>query len=154
MQLECAGRPVGAIGMCFTGGFVLTLMIDAAVAAPVMAEPAHLDGALDYLTGTPTTGVTAEDFAAARDRSERDGVPVLGLRFTHDVTCPKARFDYLSDQLGERFRRIEIDSSLFNRHGVKPWAHSVLTTDFVDRPGHPTRLAYDAVVAFLRERLL
>ncbi len=154
MQQECGGRPVGAIGLCLTGGFVLTLMIDAAVAAPVMSEPAHLDGALDAFRATPSVGVPAEDFAAAKTRSERENVPVLGLRFTHDVTCPNARFDYLSEQLGERFRRIDIDSSLFNRHGIKPWAHSVLTEDFVDRPGHPTRHAYDAVVEFLRERLL
>ncbi|MFZ5604147.1 MAG: dienelactone hydrolase family protein [Pseudomonadota bacterium] len=152
MQQECGGRPVGAIGLCFTGGFVLTLMIDQSVAAPVMSEPAHLEGVLDYVR-TPTAGVPEADFQAARARSERDNIPVLGIRFTHDVMCPKARFDYLSDQLGERFRRIEIDSSLFNKHRIKPWAHAVLTTDFVDRPEHPTRKAYEDMVTFLHERL-
>lgn len=152
MQQECGGRPVGAIGLCFTGGFVLTLMIDPSVAAPVMSEPAHLEGLLDYVR-TPTTGVPEADFQAAKTRSERDNIPVLGMRFTHDVMCPKARFDYLSDQLGERFRRIEIDSSLFNRHKIKPWSHAVLTIDFVDRPGHPTRKAYEEMVTFLHERL-
>lgn len=154
MQQACGGTPVGAIGMCFTGGFVLTLMIDEAVAAPVMSQPAHVDGMLDYVTRQPTVGVPAEDFAAAKARSERDNVPVMGLRFTADVTCPNARFDYLAQELGERFRRIEIDSSLSNRFGIKPWAHSVLTVDFVDEPGHPTRHAYNEVVAFFRERLV
>lgn len=153
MQKECGGIPVGAIGMCFTGGFVLTLMIDESVAAPVLSQPAHADGMLDYVTGKSTVGVPPADFAAAKARSEKADVPVLGLRFTGDVLCPHARFDFLSQQLGERFRRIDIDSSLFNKHGIKPWAHSVLTVDFVDEPGHPTRHAYNEVVRFFRERL-
>ena len=152
MQAECGG-PVGAIGMCFTGGFVLTLMIDESVAAPVMSQPAHADGILDRITGKVTLGVPAADFTAAKARSERDAIPLMGLRFTHDISCPNARFDYLSAQLGERFRRIDIDSSLFNAHGIKPWAHSVLTIDFVDQPGHPTRYAYDQMVGFFRQQL-
>ena len=154
MQAECGGRPVGAIGMCFTGGFVLTLMIDESVAAPVMSQPAHVDGLLDRFRDRVSVGVPPEDFEAAKARSERDNVPVMGLRFTGDPTCPNSRFDYLSDQLGERFRRIDIDSSLLNPHGIKPWAHAVLTAEFVNKPGHPTREAYDEVVSFFRERLL
>lgn len=153
MQQESGGKPVGAIGMCFTGGFVLTLMIDASVAAPVMSQPAHADGILDRITGTSTVGVPPEDFAAAKARSERDNIPVLGLRFTGDISCPNARFDFLSQELGERFRRIDIDSSLFNPYGIKPWAHSVLTVEFVDQPDHPTRHAYDQMVQFFREQL-
>ena len=153
MQQECGGKPVGAIGMCFTGGFVLTLMIDESVAAPVASQPSHIDGAFDRFSRHPTVGVPVQDFAAAKARSERDGVPVLGLRFTNDPACPNARFGYLSEELGDRFRRIDIDSSLFNKFGIRPWAHSVLTGDFVDQPGHPTRAAYDEVVNFFHERL-
>ncbi len=153
MQKECGGRPVGAIGMCFTGGFVLTLMIDDAVAAPVIAQPGHVDGALDRVTGKPTVGVPAEDLLAAKARAERDDIPLLGLRFTHDLICPNARFDFLSEQFGERFRRIDIDSSLFNGHGIPLWAHSVLTVEFVDEADHPTRYAYDEVVKFFRAQL-
>nr|BFE50970.1 hypothetical protein GCM10017745_43970 [Saccharothrix mutabilis subsp. capreolus] len=33
-------RPgVGAIGMCFTGNFALTMMLEPAVLAPVLAQP-------------------------------------------------------------------------------------------------------------------
>ena len=32
-------------------------------------------------------------------------------------------------------------------------AHSVLTNDFVDDPGHPTRDALDQVITFFSERL-
>lgn len=152
MQEECGGVPVGAIGMCFTGGFALTLMIDDAVAAPVSCQPGNLDGMLGK-QARASLGVTADDMAKARERSERENVPVMGMRFTHDVMCPRARFDYLQDQFGERFRRIEIDSSLLNPNRIPVTAHSVLTLDFVDKPDHPTRRAYDQMVDFFREQL-
>ena len=36
---ELGGVGVGALGMCFTGGFALAMMVDPAVAAPVVAQP-------------------------------------------------------------------------------------------------------------------
>ncbi|HCB38825.1 MAG TPA: dienelactone hydrolase [Gammaproteobacteria bacterium] len=152
MQAECGDIPVGAIGMCFTGGFALTLMVDDAVAAPVSCQPGNMDGMVGK-QARRSLGVTATDMAAARKRSHEQGVPVMGMRFSNDVMCPRARFDYLQDQFGDNFRRIEIDSSLFNKHRIPPWAHSVLTLDFVDKPDHPTRQAYDQMVGFFRERL-
>src|SRR5688572_24787211 len=36
---ECGGPGVGAIGMCFTGNFALTMMLEPAVLAPVLSQP-------------------------------------------------------------------------------------------------------------------
>ena len=36
---QCGGRGVGAIGMCLTGGFALSLMVDEFVMAPVLSQP-------------------------------------------------------------------------------------------------------------------
>src|ERR1044072_2963392 len=36
---ECGGPGVGAIGMCFTGNFALTMMLEPAMLAPVVAQP-------------------------------------------------------------------------------------------------------------------
>src|ERR1700761_3348805 len=36
---ECGGRGVGAVGMCFTGGFALAMMTELAVVAPVLSQP-------------------------------------------------------------------------------------------------------------------
>ena len=36
---ECGGPGVGAIGMCFTGNFALTMMLEPAMLAPVLAQP-------------------------------------------------------------------------------------------------------------------
>ena len=37
---ELGGPGVGALGMCFTGGFALAMMLDDSVIAPVVAQPA------------------------------------------------------------------------------------------------------------------
>src|SRR5918995_4646490 len=34
---ECGGRGVGAVGMCFTGGFALGMMVDDRMLAPVLS---------------------------------------------------------------------------------------------------------------------
>ena len=36
---ECDGRGVGAIGMCLTGGFALSMALDPVVLAPLLAQP-------------------------------------------------------------------------------------------------------------------
>src|SRR5215510_1487650 len=36
---ECGGAGVGAIGMCFTGNFALTMMLEPAMLAPVLSQP-------------------------------------------------------------------------------------------------------------------
>ena len=37
---------------------------------------------------------------------------------------------------------------------IRDRAHSVLTEDLIDQPGHPTRDALDRVLKFLADRLL
>jgi dienelactone hydrolase len=36
---ECGGPGVGAIGMCFTGNFALTMMLEQSMLAPVLSQP-------------------------------------------------------------------------------------------------------------------
>ena len=64
---------------------------------------------------------------------------LLGLRFSHDKGCPAERFETLRRTLGDSFECIEIDSSPGNPLGIRSRAHSVLTVDLVDQPGHSTR---------------
>ena len=85
--------------------------------------------------------------------SKDSGLCVLGLRFSADRGSPPERFATLRRELGENFEAIEIDSSPGNAHGIRERAHSVLTEDLVDTPGHPTRAALDRVMAFFAERL-
>ena len=148
---QAGGKGVGAIGMCLTGNFALSLMVDPVVMAPVLSQPS-----LPFPLGAERRAalhISPADLMKAKQRVAA-GVPVLGLRFTHDRTCPPERFARLRDELGPHFESIEIDSSPQNPHGIAPSAHSVLTKDLVDREGHPTRQALDRVLSFFRQQLL
>src|ERR1700684_4711031 len=59
---ECGGPGVGAIGMCFTGNFALTMMLEPAILAPVLSQPAL---PLDEPAGLE---IAPEDLTAVRQR--------------------------------------------------------------------------------------
>jgi len=148
IQLERGGA-VGAIGLCLTGGLVLSLMVDDPVQAPITSEPAvPLFGLGEGWKRS--FGISEDDYEAARERSKT--VPLLAFRFTGDRLCPKERFDRLREEFGD-FRCLEIDSGEHNAHGIPSDAHAVLTKHFVDRPGHPTVRALEMTLDFLDERL-
>ena len=147
---ECGGPGVGAVGMCFTGGYALAMAVEPAVLAPVLSQP----GIPAPLTSRKRSalGLDPADLASVKTRTS-DGLCVLGLRFSDDKGSPAERFATLRAELGDNFEAIEIDSSLGNPHGIRQRAHSVLTEDLVDTQGHPTRAALDRVMAFFAERL-
>jgi dienelactone hydrolase len=147
---ECGGPGVGAVGMCFTGGFALGMMIDDIMLAPVLSQPS-----LPFPVSPArrrAVGVSNADLARVKARAQR-GACLMGLRFTKDPAVPGERFDTLRRELGDAFIAVEIDSSKGNAHGIPRAAHSVLTEHFVDEPGHPTREALDRVLAFFADRL-
>lgn len=148
---ERGGRGVGAIGMCLTGNFALALMVDPWLMAPVLSQPSLPFGVSP--SHRAAIHLSAADLAVVRRRARDEGAGVLGLRFTADPMCPRARFDTLRRELGDAFEAIEIDSAPGNPHGIPRVAHSVVTNDLVDEVGHPTRAALDRVLAFFEERL-
>ena len=153
MHAECGGPGVGAVGMCFTGGFALAMMVDEIMLAPVLSQPS-----LPF----PITkrhrrdlGISDDDLARVKERcANEDDLCLLGLRFTHDRNVPAERFQRLRDELGDSFIAVELDSSPGNPHGHPSAAHSVLTNHLDDRPGTPTRDALDKVLALFRDKLL
>jgi dienelactone hydrolase len=148
---RCGGPGVGAVGMCFTGGFALGMMVDDVVVAPVLSQPSvpfPLGG-----TRRRALGISDADVARVSERVAA-GVCVLGLRFTGDKMSPPERFAALRELLGDGFVGVELDSSAGNPHGHRRAAHSVLTEDLDDRPGTPTREALDQVLDLFRSRLL
>ena len=148
---ELGGPGVGALGMCLTGNFALALMVDPWVMAPVLSQPS-----LPFPLGAERRAalhISDGDLEIVKKRVREEGQCLLGLRFTHDPTCPGERFDRLRRELGDGFEAIEIDSSPGNPNGLTRASHSVLTNDLVDEQGHPTREALDRVLAFFAERL-
>src|SRR5918994_1023235 len=148
---ECGGPGVGAVGMCFTGGVALGMVVDETMLAPVLSQPS-----LPFPIGNKrkaSVGISDADFDRVKERAAR-GACALGLRFTADPAVPPERFETLRRELGDAFIAVEIDSTRGNPHGIKKRAHSVLTLDLIDEPGHPTHAALEQVLAFLQERLL
>jgi dienelactone hydrolase len=145
------GRGVGVIGMCFSGGFALAMMVDDSVMAPVLSQPS-LPFAV-VAGSSQDLGLPSEALERIRQRCAAEDLCVLGLRFSADAMSPHARFARLERELGDRFIGVEIDSSLGNPHGIKPWAHSVLTREYKDEPGHPTRAAFERVLALFDRQL-
>lgn len=147
---ECGGPGVGAIGMCLTGGFALALMVDPSVMAPVLSQPS-----LPFPIGQArraAIGLSDQELAVVKERAAT-GCTVLGLRFTEDGAVPANRFATLRRELGDGFMGIEIDSSPGNPHGIPQAAHSVLTAHFTDQEGHPTRDAFEKVLAHFQKQL-
>ena len=141
---------VGVVGMCLTGGFGLAMLLEPAVVAPVLSQPA-----VPFPVSRrhkASLALSAADWTEVEQRVA-EGCSVLGLRFTGDAGVPDERFATLRDHLGDNFIAVEIDSSADNEHGIGRSAHSVLTEDLVDNPGHPTQAALQQTIGFLAARL-
>jgi Dienelactone hydrolase family len=63
---ECGGRGVGAIGMCFTGNFALTMMLEPAMLAPVLSQPSL------PLNNPAGIEIAPDEVKAVRERLERE----------------------------------------------------------------------------------
>ncbi|WP_436496349.1 dienelactone hydrolase family protein [Actinokineospora sp. HUAS TT18] len=147
---RCGGPGVGAVGMCFTGGFALAMAVDDRLIAPVLSQPS-LPLALTRKQAS-TIDISPEDLAVVKQRCAH-GLQVLGLRFKGDKFVPGARFDFLRRELGPAFVAVELDNEHANPDGLLP-PHSVLTEHLIDGDGEPTRQALDQVLSLFRDRLL
>ncbi|MGW8812634.1 dienelactone hydrolase family protein [Gordonia terrae] len=147
---RCGGPGVGAVGMCFTGGFALAMATDDRMLAPVLSQPslpfAVLPGRARAID------VSESDLALVQARCAR-GLEVMGLRFRGDRLVPEARFAHLRELLGDAFIGVELPDESANPDSMLPQPHSVLTEDLIDEPGQPTREAYDRVIDFFTEKL-
>lgn len=143
----CGGRGVGAIGMCFTGNFALSMMLEPAMLAPVLSQPS-----LPMLR-RGGMHIAPEELAAVKERMEREDLTVLAYRFEGDPFCKAERFAAYREALGDRFQGRELpDSAALPGTPMPP--HSVVTLHLIDREGEPTRAAVDEILAFYRERLV
>jgi dienelactone hydrolase len=144
----CGGPGVGAVGMCFTGGFALAMAVDDRMVAPVLSQPS-LPFALSA-RHKASIDCSPADLAVVKRRCETDGLEVLGLRFRGDKLSPGERFDFLRRELGDAFVAVELPDE--SAAGSPP--HSVLTEHLIDEPGQPTRAALDQVLDLFRTKLL
>lgn len=132
LHTELGGPGVGALGMCFTGGFALAMMVDTSVAAPVLAQPS-----LPFPVGkrrAADLNLSPADLTAVKERAAA-GCQVLGLRYAKDAAVG-TRFDTLSRELGDAFLHVDLEGK----------GHSTVTE-------HRSQEAVDRVLAFFNEKL-
>jgi len=147
------GPGVGVIGMCFTGNFALTMMLEPSMLAPVLSQPAL---PLDDPAGIE---IAPDDLVAVRQRLERDDLTVMAYRFKGDRFCKAQRFAAYSEALGDRFiARVLPDTAanpdtppFFEQVVASP--HSVVTAHLIDEAGQPTIAARDEILSFFTHRL-
>ncbi|HET7736004.1 MAG TPA: dienelactone hydrolase family protein [Nocardioidaceae bacterium] len=132
LHAELGGPGVGAVGMCFTGGYALAMLADAPIAAPVLAQPSA------PFSVTPgrarDLGLSPADLDAVKAKVSA-GCQVLGLRYKNDIAVG-TRFDTLRKELGDNFIAVEFP-------GAK---HATLTA-------HRQQEGVDRVLAFFKEKL-
>jgi dienelactone hydrolase len=150
---ECGGPGVGAIGMCFSGNFALSMMLEPAMLAPVLSQPAL---PLDDEAGLE---ISAADLATVRDRLEREDLTVMAYRFEGDKWCKAARFAAYQAALGDRFVPHVLPDQSANPQmpeffeKVVETPHNVLTVHLIDEHGQPTIAARDEILDFFARRL-
>lgn len=135
LHVDVGGPGIGAIGMCFSGGFALGMMLDDTMVAPVLSQPS-----LPFAFGSrrrSDLGLSPDDLNRVVQRAA-DGCQVLGLKYSQDRLVG-SRFETLSDVLGEAFIAVEFPSRA-------KADHSVLTEQRRDA-------GVAAVVAFLSDKL-
>jgi len=150
---ECGGSSVGAVGMCFTGNFAISMMIEPMMKAAVACQPSlPLD--------TPSAiEMSDEDAAAIAERLEREDLTVKGYRFEGDKFCMAARFATYRKHFGDHFDGQELPdgsantetSPFFAAHITTP--HSVVTQHLVDSEGEPTTEAKNEIIDYLKDQL-
>lgn len=132
LHTELGGPGVGALGMCFTGGFALAMMVDTSVVAPVLAQPSA-----PFPVGRARAAdlnLSPEDLAVVKERA-RGGCQVLGLQYPADIATG-TRFDTLTREIGDAFVRIEFPGK----------GHGTLTEERQQE-------GVDRVLAFFAEKL-
>ncbi len=150
---QCGGPGVGAIGMCFTGNFALTMMLEPSMLAPVLSQPSL---PLDDPAGIE---IAPEELTAVRERLEAEDLTVMAYRFKGDRICRAQRFAAYREALGDHFiGRVLPDSAanpdtapFFERVVACP--HSVVTAHLIDEAGQPTIAARDEILSFFAHRL-
>ena len=115
LHASAGGPGVGAVGMCFSGGFALGMMVDSVMVAPVLSQPS-----MPFALGKPARhadlNLSPADAQRVGERAAA-GCEVLGLRFDDDKLVG-TRFDSLRALLGDAFIAVELPSTSKRDHSV------------------------------------
>lgn len=133
-------KGVAVIGMCLTGNFAISLMAEDAVLAGFASQPSlpiHKQGALH---------LSDQDIATIKTKLDQVG-PMHCGRFQGDTLCTAEKIDLLN----KRFNTDGKERIKF--HEMPGKGHAILTLDFVDEVGHPTKNALEEVMTYFDKQL-
>ncbi len=133
-------KGLAVIGMCLTGNFAISLMASEAVLAGFASQPSlpfMAQGALH---------MSKKEADQIKDKLDRVG-PMHCGRFEGDKLCTAKKFDALA----KTFNTEKKERIIF--HQLPGKGHSILTMDFVDKEGHPTKQALEDVMDYFDSRL-
>jgi len=130
---------VGVIGMCLTGNFAISLMADDAVLGGVASQPSLA------IRDNKSLHMSEEDVIEVREAIDQKG-HALAYRFEGDPLCTATKFESYQERFNEDSERVKLTT-------LPGKGHSVLTLDFVNEAGNPTRAALDDVLSYFSERL-
>ncbi len=140
VKTRTGAEGVGAIGMCLTGNFAISLIADDSVLAAVASQPSM------PLFKQTALHMSTEEIEQSKDRLNTVG-PMLSFRIEGDSICRAEKFTTLArtfnDDGNERIRLVTLPGK----------GHSVLTLDFVDEDGHPTSEALASIITYFRDKL-
>jgi dienelactone hydrolase len=127
---------VAVVGMCLTGNFAISLMAVKAVLASVVSQPSlpvndHAD-----------LHMSAQDIQQVRARLDNQE-PMMAFRSAENTYCRANKFEQLDKAFNDDRQRINLQT-------IPGKGYSVLTLDFVDEFGHPTKQAFEQIVAYFR----
>lgn len=137
-EAQRVDRPVGVVGMCFSGGFALAAALEPTVAAAVMSQPALPFSHADDL------GMTSRDLGRLQAKVGAGGC-LRVLRYAADWKSPRARYDRLRATFPE-IEAVEIPTTDRSRH-------SVLRDGLRAAEDSDLRAALDGTIAFLHRHL-
>ncbi|MFC4633086.1 dienelactone hydrolase family protein [Dokdonia ponticola] len=130
---------VAVIGMCLTGNFAISLMANKAVLAGFASQPSLPLARQKHIHMSP------EEIMAVKNRLDQVG-PMHCARIQGDKICTAKRFDAYQKAFNSDKERIIL-------HELPGKGHSILTLDFVDKDGHPTKEAFENVLTYFNGQL-
>ena len=140
MKADHQVNGVAVIGMCLTGNFAISLMAEESVLAGFASQPS-----LPIRTQN-ALHISDQDVETIKTKLDKVG-PMHCGRFEGDKFCAAQKFDLINRKFNtDGVERIKL-------HELPGKGHAILTLDFVDEEGHPTRKALKAVMDYFDKQL-
>lgn len=133
-------KGVAVIGMCLTGNFAISLLASEAVLAGFASQPSMplFKSSKLHMNGT--------EIETIKNKLDQIG-PMHCGRFKKDIFCTKRKFEAFDKAFNTDTKKRIIF------HELPGKGHSILTLDFVDQKGHPSKQAFTEVLQYFDSAL-